>query len=553
VAGLSIIAIVVGSGVSAAAGWPNQWDSMVYHLSRVDHWIQNRSVAFYPSHIIRQLYNPPWAEYAILHLSVLGGSEHWANAPQWLSMVGSVIGVSLIARRLGAGLRGQLFAGLFCATIPMGILQASGAQNDYVVAFWLVCLVDAVLAPPSLARALQIGGCLGLALLSKGTALLYGATLICLVPLLVPTAKTTASPWATRASRWACIVLTAAAVNAAHWVRNIDVFGSPLGPRLMGSADGVADKLTNDAVTPGILASNVVRNLSLHAGTPFEGVNRAVENAIERGHAWLGLDVDDSRSSRLYPLRHFEIPSKSNDPDQTGNPLHLLLILATLVRIGLMHSLRRSRVVSGYGLVLVAAFLAFCLALKWQLWHSRLHLPLFVLAAPLVAVAWEQSFGVVVAASVPLVALAGSPLLRNRLAPVVGRGTVLNTPRMQQYFQAFETGPNPRQRAYVAAVRRINARDCDHVGLLLGWNDWEHPLWVLLKRNDRAGGVVQHIRVANSSARIAARSTVFTPCAVVVGRVRLGNSLELQGRSYRRAWSGDGLSVWFPSGPFGGP
>lgn len=57
--GLPIAVIVVGTGVSAAAGWPNQWDSMVYHLSRVDHWIQNGSVGFYPSHIVRQLYNPP--------------------------------------------------------------------------------------------------------------------------------------------------------------------------------------------------------------------------------------------------------------------------------------------------------------------------------------------------------------------------------------------------------------------------------------------------------------------------------------------------------------
>src|SRR5262245_976585 len=283
--GLSIAAIVLGSGISAAAGWPNQWDSMVYHLSRVDHWIQDRSVAFYPSHIVRQLYNPPWAEYAILHLSVLGGSEHWANAPQWLSMVGSVIGVSVIARRLGAAPRGQLFAALFCATIPMGILQASSAQNDYVVAFWLVCLVDAVLSPPSLARAFQIGGSLGLALLSKGTALLYGAPLVSLAPLLGTTAKTTASPWATRATRGVAILLIAAAVNAAHWSRNVNVFGSPLGPRLVGSADDAGDKLTNDALTPGILASNVVRNLSLHAGTPFLRVNLALAYAIKRGHA----------------------------------------------------------------------------------------------------------------------------------------------------------------------------------------------------------------------------------------------------------------------------
>jgi len=30
---------------------------------------------------------------------------------------------------------------LLTATIPMGILQASSTQNDYVLAFWMVMLV----------------------------------------------------------------------------------------------------------------------------------------------------------------------------------------------------------------------------------------------------------------------------------------------------------------------------------------------------------------------------------------------------------------------------
>jgi len=84
---------------------------------------------------VRQLFNPPWAEFAMLHLALLGGDERWANGVQWFSMLGSLAGVSLIAKHLGAAARGQLFSALFCATIPMGILQAAGTQNDYVTAF----------------------------------------------------------------------------------------------------------------------------------------------------------------------------------------------------------------------------------------------------------------------------------------------------------------------------------------------------------------------------------------------------------------------------------
>jgi hypothetical protein len=49
----AIVGIASTTGLLAAVAWPSQWDSMVYHLPRIDHWIQNRSVAFYPTHILR--------------------------------------------------------------------------------------------------------------------------------------------------------------------------------------------------------------------------------------------------------------------------------------------------------------------------------------------------------------------------------------------------------------------------------------------------------------------------------------------------------------------
>lgn len=141
--GVFFIAVTVG--LIAWNAPPNTWDSMTYHMSRVAHWIQNHSVAHYPTYNLPQLFHPPFAEFAIMHLQILSGSDRFANFVQWFSMIGSIIGVSLIAKELNADLRGQVLAAVFCATIPMGILQASSTQNDYVVAFWLVCLAYFVL------------------------------------------------------------------------------------------------------------------------------------------------------------------------------------------------------------------------------------------------------------------------------------------------------------------------------------------------------------------------------------------------------------------------
>ncbi len=75
----------------------------------------------------------------MLHLYVLAGGDRFVNFIEWFSMVGSVIAVSFIAFRFGAGNRGQWLASLFVATLPMGIVQASSSMTDYVVAFWILC------------------------------------------------------------------------------------------------------------------------------------------------------------------------------------------------------------------------------------------------------------------------------------------------------------------------------------------------------------------------------------------------------------------------------
>ena len=95
-------AIALTTAVIALVAPPNNWDSMTYHMSRVEHWRVNNSVAHYPTNIEWQLYLNPWAEFAILQFQTLGfGSDRLANLVQWFAFVGSMVGVSLLVRILG--------------------------------------------------------------------------------------------------------------------------------------------------------------------------------------------------------------------------------------------------------------------------------------------------------------------------------------------------------------------------------------------------------------------------------------------------------------------
>jgi hypothetical protein len=68
----------------------------------------------------------PLAEYAIMHFNLLWGSDRFVNFVEFFAMLGSIVGTSLIARQLGAGRRGQALAAIIAATIPEGVLEASG-------------------------------------------------------------------------------------------------------------------------------------------------------------------------------------------------------------------------------------------------------------------------------------------------------------------------------------------------------------------------------------------------------------------------------------------
>ena len=132
---MAILSIAIAMiGVASA---PTNWDSMTYHLVRVMHWMQNRSVAHYPASSTAQLYQGPWAEFVMLHLQLLSGSDRWAFIVQWASMVLSLIAVSVLAEELGTRTGGQILAAAFAFTLPNGVLQANSTQNAYVVTAWL--------------------------------------------------------------------------------------------------------------------------------------------------------------------------------------------------------------------------------------------------------------------------------------------------------------------------------------------------------------------------------------------------------------------------------
>lgn len=116
---------------------PNNWDSMSYHLSRVGYWLQNKTLASYLVQDTRQIYLLPNAEILLLWPIVFLKSDVLAFLPQWISYVGVMFLVFLIARHLNFSLFPSLFSAYIWASCTEVMLEATTTQNDLVLTFFL--------------------------------------------------------------------------------------------------------------------------------------------------------------------------------------------------------------------------------------------------------------------------------------------------------------------------------------------------------------------------------------------------------------------------------
>jgi hypothetical protein len=492
VIGVVIAVIVAIVAVTAAVSPPNSADAMAYHMPRVVYWAQAGSVAFFPTPYFNQISLQPLTEYFYLHTYLLSGGDRYINLVTCAAFLAAIVGVTSLAGALGLGTRAQAFAALFCATLPNGILQASGAKNDWMLALWLVCL-----AYFAASRNTPFTGlALALALATKATAYLFAPPLLLAILLL------RRPPSLARAAAWAAFGILL--VNGPQFARNLRLTGSPLGPD-SAHGDGVY-RWRNEH--PGLRStiSNGLRHASEQLGGRSPQWNQKVYNSVLAIHHALGMDPQDSDTT-WFDGRYVP-PGNANHEANANNRWHLLFIVAAMV----MAAFTRRRVWILYSSGLIAAFLLFCFYLKWQQYMVRLELPLFALAAP-VAAALLEALPVGAAALLCLFLLSGArlPLLDNWTRPLTGPHSLFTSSRDENYFRDMVQWDN--RASYFPAVELTAATGCTRVGIDISHNQLEYPFQAMLRERTPAVRFF-HTGVENLTVRYTPLDTP-SPCAVL--------------------------------------
>jgi len=490
--------ILVITGLTALVSMPNNSDSMTYHLARVEHWIQDQSISYYPTHILHQLYFCPWAEFTLAHLKILSAYEPIVNFLQWLAMAGSLIVLSLIVKQFGGSYRAQIITCLMAACLPMGILQSVTTQNDYIEAFWFLSFLfflRELITNEKNIYLVTAGLCLGLALLTKA----YSYFLI--VPFILWYSIITIQSGQIKKfiKSFLVIAVMALILNAAYYERNMSAFGTLLTGK---------EKLTNSDINGKIVIGNILRNIASEIDTPIYQLNYDATKAIGRGAKLVGIDFNNTTAQ--YNNNSFYVPDFLRKEDSTGDFLHLIVfIIIAFLCCFLRIPARGLRV---YMLLIFCSGLLFCSVLRYQPWITRFHILFFLLFCPIAGIFLDRTCHQRALNIIGFMFFLGATpfLFLQNHHPWFGKSTIWNSSLKDQLFINRKYKEN-----FTGMAHQIEGLNCHDIGIITSHETWEYPLWYLLKKDQPAmPWRFEHVYVDNISSGFSYPLGDFNPCAL---------------------------------------
>jgi hypothetical protein len=520
-----IAVLTVMFGLLVASGFlhaPFYADSMVYHLARVEHWIQNRSVAFFATHYLAQIEFSPLSEYNLAHLHLLSGTDRLDACMELLGALVSVVGVSELARLLGGSRSTQIAASVICATIPSGVLLATSTDNGYFAAATgigvLVILTSFSVGKRWVYRAIALGAALGLCYLAKSTMVLLMAPVVVFSLAIVGFRQVQKDEIEETLRRGFYVVVVVGASTLA--VAGVFLAQTE---RLFGTYRGSETRdLISSPITIGGLAANIDRATAANfqIGDGVAGVQTYVSKfalgAFGHAYSLFGVSMNDPRyastlHSATFAPGNYTLTQRV--PAVGANPWDILLALSAAIILVVTVSrgrreFRRALVVClglGCGYLLVTG------VSKWAPYNVRYQLPFFVAIAAVIAVAlsifprWVTRIVLV-----GLVLSCLPQLLDNTEAQLVPlyhfQGPYLTT-----YFGLYAKPSGAEQAAAYENISSMLAQSTCKKAAIGNWVRFEYPLWVGLQHAHYTG-VLNDFHVRNISRTL---EPSYLPCASI--------------------------------------
>jgi hypothetical protein len=349
---------------------PNNWDSMAYHLPRVEHWIQNKNIYPYPTNIVRQVLTSPLSEYIIANFQILASTDSFSNLVQFASFIFILFSATLIFSLLKIGIKGQLFLLLALLSFPMMLFQATTTQTDLLASFFFVSFIlfalqiiqtEANFKTNFIFLALS----LTLGILTKYHIAIFAAPIVLYLLFFLLKKKNNKN------TIFAILIscLTIAIILVPLFVRNIYFFGSITGKDLFDDNATIV----NSSISIQNMLSNNFKHIVDFISLPVNGYNNLLFSVNHSLHNLIG--VSENMPGNNWAGEPFTVNNYLNE-DTAGSILHAILIILSIFLV--FKSKKKSKLLLLFAYCFIA-FSLYGLLFRYTPFDIRLLLPVLIL------------------------------------------------------------------------------------------------------------------------------------------------------------------------------
>lgn len=509
---------------------PYNWDSLTYHLPRIMHWVQNRSVAHYATNMSRQVSSPVLAEFVNLSVYLFcGESDFLFNLLQWASYVTCGVIAAGIARKLKCTYFWSCMAGFLFLTMPIAFAESITTQNDNFAAMWLLMFVYVLLdlyEKPKLnynkfyvERTVVLSLCIAFGYLSKPssmfavTAFAIGLLILCLK------AK---SSFRNLLKLLGCAVGIVVLIIFPETIRVIITFEALSDPM-------VGNRQLIGTLNPAYVFINFLKNIFFNAPNAYFDINGLISTAIYFLAFRLKVNLDDpsiSEDGRTFNI----IPARTYHHNSAVNPVIFWgVIITVILTIIFYRKLKLTLAQKLYCVLAMGSFAVFCMFLRWEPFVSRYMISYLALLCPVIVLLLNRCAtidkGKVYAYSLTgiilFVSIVETIQMINFHMEAVGYSKA--NERGQAYFYICGEG---NYGDYTDIVKYIEEKQYCDIGLLTGYDSFEYPLWQYLPKE---GYRMEHIGVTNATKKY--EDPEFIPDCIFVRDVEI-ESFDYHGIRY---------------------
>jgi hypothetical protein len=478
-----IFILLLIASISATFTVPNNWDSMTYHLPRMEHWFQNQSLWFYNTNNDRQLYMQGVNSLLYLILKSIGIGEVFYNFIQLFSLFAITLIIWSCLQRFKVNSQFSLSLILILVSVPNLVTESATTQTDILAALTVllnfIFLIEIILKSTYQKTHLFYGLSFAVATFTKGT----------LFPYLLVSGLTYAFLVVLRDKKifevQRIVVLPATLLlNAFLWLQSIAKYGNTSGPQT--SMGYFVQSPVSSGASPRDVAAAFIHFFTYNFQTFFYALNDLVYRAAFKLASLINVDLLNESNSWpdwdpvTHKITYIFTPSFGVNEDSATSPHFNFIFIASLL-LFLFFIRKRNWPYAQIALAPMLYFITVIIFLRWNPYLGRYFIPAAVLAVLAIGILFKPGkkiLAVVTLFSTMSFIYATPFALMSQNRPFWGENSIFSNSINEE---RFVSRPD-LVRDFDRLEDRIRKSKPTSIEIAVGGNQWEYPIWALANR-----------------------------------------------------------------------